>query len=238
MKRKMFAKVLACLVSLSFSGTASATLLKFNATNLGVSAGGTFDSVGMTVDGISVTISAYTIDNDGIGNISSQSLLSGGRGVYVSSLTSTSRSGNLGVRSNTSGDGKDLDAGSTLSDLDEGLLFSFNQRISLDYINFDSFGSGDDFNLTVDGVRVLWDHNANDSSPLVTNVPGEFDEYNFNGITGEKFLVWADGSSDSFRIDRVEVSPAPVPEPGTIILMGSGLAGLAFVRLRKKKADK
>lgn len=49
--------------------------------------------------------------------------------------------------------------------------------------------------------------------------------------------------SSSFTIDQIDDiiiddgdDTAPVPEPGTILLMGIGLAGLAATRLRKKKS--
>jgi len=205
--------------SLLFAMTtsASASTFDFNTTNLGV-AGGNHSSVSMVVDGITVTVSAYTVDNDDAGNING--LTSAGGGVYVSSS-----SNNLGV-SSTSGDGTNLDGGSSASDPDEGLLFVFSQTVALDYINFDSFtdSSADDFNLTVDNALVLLDHNANDTSPNVINVPFQFDEYNFTGITGTEFLFWADGDSDSFRIDRMQVSAVPLP--AAFWLFTSGLIGL------------
>lgn len=227
MKEKMPVMLLSGSLFLAMSGSASASLLDFTTANLGV-AGGTYNSVVMTVDGITVTITAYTIENDGLGAITSTSpLTTAGTGVYVSSS-----SNNIGVKS-SSADGTNMDGGASTGDPDEGLLFSFSQPVSLGYINFDSFtsASGDDFNLTVDNTLILADYNANDISSLVTNVSGQFDEYNFNGITGTEYLFWADGDSDSFRIDQMEVSAVPVPS--AVWLFGSGLLGLVGVARRK-----
>ncbi len=210
--------------SLFFAMTtsASASLFDFNTTNLGVT-GGTYTSASMTVNSITVNISAYTIDNDGLGTINSKTQITAAdSGVYVSSSGN-----NLGVVS-SAGEGHNMDGGdgSRDSDPDEGLLFVFSQPVTLDYINFDSFYDldGDDFNLTVDNQLVLLDYNANDTSPNVINVPGQFDEYNFTGISGTEFLFWADGNSDSFRIDRMRVSAVPLP--AAFWLMASGLLGV------------
>lgn len=231
MKKDIFVKGVICLLFWGGCNTASATLLmNFSATDLGVVGGGTYDSLGMTVDGITVNISAYTIENDGSGNISSLTALTGGTGAYVN----TTNSGNLGVRSRLTGDGVDMDGGYRSSDLDEGLLFSFSEIVDLSYIDFDSFtrSGGDDFNLTVDGVRILWDHNDYEVSPWVNNVAGQFDEYTFNNLMGMEFLFWADGSSDSFRIDQMIVSS--VPEPATILLFGVGCLGMRFMGFKRR----
>lgn len=223
LKKYLISSVLGLL--LLGSGSVSAALINFNYANLSVIGGGTYPSVQMTVDGIGVAISAYTIENNGVGDISGLfPLLDAGTGVYVSG----SNSGNLGVISDSS-DGSLLDGGSTLNDPDEGLLFSFDQVVNLSYINFDYFtdNGGDDFNLTVDGNTVMWDVNANNSedfSPFVGNIAGQFDEYNFYGISGQNFLIWADGNSDSFRVDNIQVSK--VPEPQSLLLIVLGLFGL------------
>ncbi len=222
----VFARTIGCLVLCLAASSASATkIFDFNASNLGVTESTAYNSVGMTVGTIGVTITAFEIANDGNGTISSQTQITGsGFGVYVSS------SENLGVKNSTqSGDGTQMDGGDVgSSEPDEGLLFSFSRAIDLTYINFDNFSGSDDFNLTVDGVSLLVDYNAGDSSPLVTNVSGQSDEFFFNGVHGTKFLFWADGDSDRFKIDRMSV----VPEPATALLLASGLV---FCGIRRKR---
>ena len=229
MKKEMFRKSLIILPFL-YGASANAALLDLNYSNFGLSAGGdAYNSVSISSGAISANIEAYIIENDGVGNISNLSLIStANNGVYVSSTTS----GNVGVKSSST-DGSNLDGASShdSTDVDEGLLFTFNQAVSLDYINFDYFGTSDDFNLTVDGVSIFADYNADSSALGAVNNTSQFDEYTFNNIVGTEFLIWADGSSDGFRIDRLEVSAVPVP--AAVWLFGSGLLGLAGFARRK-----
>ncbi len=224
MTHKITLALLALCTSISVH-TANAAEFNFNFTNLGVAGGSINDSVGMSAGGISVDVAAYSLTNDG-STISAKTLLSGTNGIYVSSSTS----GNLGVVS-AAGNTTDLNGSSSSTGIDEGLQFTFSQLVSLDYINFDSFGSTDDFNLTVDGVTLLVDHDDGVSSPLVTNVLNQSDEYIFNGITGTEFIFWADGGSDDFRIDTLRVSAVPVPAAAWLFM--SGLLGLAGISRRK-----
>ncbi len=224
MKQHKLISYLAGLASLSITASASAISIDFTTANLGVSGGDAYNSVSMSAGGIGVDVTAYTIENDGNGAISSSTLISGaGLGVYVSA------SDNLGVSSSAS-DGHDLDGGSSgsTSDLDEGLLFSFDQIVSLDFIDLDRFGSSDDFNLTVDGLSMLVDFDSTSTSPLAAANGSNTSEFNFFNVTGQEFLFWADGGSDDFRIDSMAVSA--VPEPGSILLLGMGLIGLSFMR--------
>lgn len=53
------------------------------------------------------------------------------------------------------------------------------------------------------------------------------------------YVAFQMGGTDGLRgIDNVElqVGAAPVPEPGTLLLLGAGLLGLAFVGLRRRES--
>lgn len=224
--KKTIAGSLLCLASLTLAGTASATLFDFTPGNLGVTGSNSYNAVNMMASDIRVDISAYNIENDGEGVIDSASQILGvDVGVYVSYAN------NLGVHSlSQNGDSHNLDGGSNhnLDDPDEGLLFSFDHTVRLDYINFDVFNSGNDFNLTVDGTLVLLDFGAHSTSLFASTVANQHDEFNFSNIVGNEFLFWADGNTDSFRIDRMIVTS--VPEPTTLLLLSIGLIGLGFSR--------
>ena len=43
------------------------------------------------------------------------------------------------------------------------------------------------------------------------------------------------GAREQFFLVSTDAPPAPVPEPGTLVLLGSTLAGLRFVRRRYTK---
>ena len=210
------------------SSSASAALFDLNTTNFGLAGSSTVDSASMTVDGITVDLTAFTIANDGGGVILGMTQLSGGTGVYVSNS-----SNNVGVRSNTAGDGTNMDGGAAgdATDLDEGILFTFDQVVTLTFVNFDSFSGSDDFNLTVDGISLLVDHNQTDSDvPGIVSNTLVADHFDFS-VVGTEFLIWADGSSDSFRIDSLRASAVPVPAAAW--LFGSGLLALFGVSRRK-----
>ena len=231
--------VLVLILSVLSINVVHAAVFDFNEVNLSKTSSSAYSSVGMTSGGIGLTVQAYTIDNNGSGTITSKALIdSSGLGVYL--RNSSSHGESLGVKS-VDGDGYKLDGGSSInasSDPDEGLLFVFDRTVSLDFINLDYFnlgGTGDDFNVTVDGTTFIVDYSKADdgTNSLVTSTDGQQDHFLFNHLIGKEFLIWADGSSDSFTISDLKVSAVPLP--AAIWLMAPALFGIFSLSGKRKK---
>ncbi|WP_448874424.1 PEP-CTERM sorting domain-containing protein [Desulfobulbus propionicus] len=63
----------------------------------------------------------------------------------------------------------------------------------------------------------------------------------YNSILSGTFTVQLRSSAPSFILDYMELTlntPEPIPEPTTMLLIGTGIAFLAISRLRRKKAIK
>ncbi len=120
------------------------------------------------------------------------------------------------------------------SDRDEGLLFSFTDEVNLTHIDFVNFGSGDDFNLEVDGVNQLTKHRETTSSGFTE------DEYYFPGYVGTSFMIWSETNTASFYLQDISIShdPNEIPIPATYLLMGAGFILLVNSARRRKSLSK
>lgn len=99
--------------------------------------------------------------------------------------------------------------------------------------------SADSFSATLGGIDLLAGAttaqllNGVDLTVDVTSMAGSLAELGFtimdmDYLTPDFLLV------DNIAFNQIATDVAPVPEPGTFLLFGIGLAGVAFVRSRKK----
>jgi len=180
-----------------------------------------YDSIGFTNSSVGLAVSAY-MKND----LDEWLLVQGANaGVYHGSI-------GLGTQLGLGNDSNMLDGASnnTGNDRDEGLLFNFAHEVSLTHIDFANFGSGDDFNLEVDGVSQLIKHRESTSSGFTE------DEYYFPEVVGTEFMIWSETSTASFFVQDISINydPNPIPIPATYMLMSFGLMLLISVARNPK----
>lgn len=145
--------------------------------------------------------------------------------------------GNAGLWINNSPSGPGTDSSHQIDGQgwDERVLFGFAQDVTIKSVSFNYVGYNDDFAFWV-GEDWNSTNLINDDIDIPNN-----DTYVFNGIwTDSYFAIGAVGCNDDFKITGMSInydpsSAAPVPEPATMLLFGTGLAGLAAGYRRKQK---
>lgn len=101
---------------------------------------------------------------------------------------------------------------------------------SIDTYNSISFFRGNDLLYSFSGDAVVGIANANGNQiSLSSNTYVNF--YDLPAF--DRFTLASSGRA--FEVDNVAVGTAPVPEPATLFLFGTGLLGIAGLRARKKK---
>lgn len=115
----------------------------------------------------------------------------------------------------------------------------------LDAIEFGSFSilGNDTFNFKIDGLAVTTppnEFNPGVNPWVLAGSPEFFEEVARTAYSDFLFKATPNDSvngESAFRIKSISahIAPAPVPEPSTILLLSSGLAGLAFYARRRRK---
>jgi hypothetical protein len=177
----------------------------------------------------SKTLSNLVDTNSSVINVTSGSI-----GLALSAVSTNSgakvarRWDGVGVNSGL-GDPGDLNSSLLGSDT---LLLTFNKAVSLNSIGFSSWDNGlfgvgaDKVSITTGGQTYSLSLN-NGKSPITT--------FDLNGLalSGQSFLIKAQGLTSSFRLASLNVTA--VPEAGTSAMLGLGLAGIALAARRKSR---
>jgi hypothetical protein len=224
MHKKLLISLIGAL-SLAFTASVQATLFDF--TNPG-----SFDSFGgssasMTVDGVTLGLTAYG------GSLSLTTFDGDGSAPPCSGLLYCSRDG-VGIRD---------DEITYYENSNEYLAASFSTPVNVSAIHlFDLFGDGDDGRGNPAEVAMIYFDTLGGeyiASLTGTAAPGTLSGYAlFNELVADVENIYfvtlgSEGapSNSDFALAAIETA---VPEPDSLVLLAIGLLGLGFLQLRKK----
>lgn len=165
--------------------------------------------------------------------------ITGNLAVTVRAFDTTGKSLALAIRFDGLGayggglDAKEID--SLLGGPAEYLELTFNKEVKLNALGFSLWENG--LFGPIDQAVLSW---GNQSLNLGTNNDGGLlvNTFSFAGATapvGTVFKITSTGSLSAFRLAGIGATANAVPEPATMLMMGLGLAGVAFTARRSAR---